>query len=286
MLIPSGKFDEHVTPRELYEKLKRRKIKNGYFRGRFVTPVGRFEGVVVFRDREPVLAELRELNLEKHWKGDEALERVTTLLLDAMMRSDLNVRIEVCKLKKSEVDYSIKMNPDFTIKVREVGLSAGVGAVGVKEDSKTLSRFERIVNLLGGEVVGRVNLEEYLKGLNEEFTGIVYAKSDDYYAEVYVREGVIVGARVVEGVVEGEGRIEYKGDTALYYLDRECEVSVKRLFSLRVPDDFRVTSDESVLDKIEVVVDDRLENLIEQVRNARRNLKTTIQTKQTTWREG
>jgi len=111
--------------------------------------------------------------------------------------------------------------------------------------------------------------------LGDEFTGIVYAKSDDYYAEVYVRDGVIVGARVVEG----EERIEYKGDTALYYLDRECEVSVKRLFSLRVPDDFRVTSDESVLDKIEVVVDDRLENLIEQVRNARRNLKTT-------WRKG
>ena len=44
MLIPSGKFDEHVTPRELYEMLRKRKIKNGYFRGRFVTPVGRFEG--------------------------------------------------------------------------------------------------------------------------------------------------------------------------------------------------------------------------------------------------
>lgn len=269
MLIPSGKLVKIIPPQDLGKFLRRKKIKNGFLRGVFVNNFGRFKAIIVFRGAYPVLAELVELNTGKVWRGESAVKNFKAVLNDVLRNpafthseGGLN-NVEIYELKKKEVDFTVKMNGDYVIRGEQTFEDVGGG---VKEDSRTLARYERIVNLLGGGSEGggekRV-LEDYLRELSGEFTGIVYGYSEDYYAEVYVVRGRVEGARV------RVGDKEFRGDSALYYLDRECEVRSRVFLSLSVPESCRVVSDEGVLDRVEIIVDERLENLIEQIKSVR-----------------
>jgi len=139
-----------------------------------------------------MLAELKELNFEKTWKGSKALKLLLNEIVD----------VEVYKIDKDELEYTIQVNPDNSI--TELIEFENI------EDKTVISRFERILDLLEGvEIKYMEDLEDYIKKELNDFSGIVYGYDENYYAEVYISDGKIVGARVLDG------NDEFKGSMAL-----------------------------------------------------------------------
>ncbi len=212
--------------------------------------MGRYEGVVVLKDYEPVLAELKELNFEKVWKGSEALEKMFGNVVYA----------ELYKLSKKEVEYTEYMNKSYAV-------TEAVALEGA-EDAVAVHRFENILSICSVSSNEVESLEEFLKTLND-FSGIVYASEKGYIAELYIKDGKIIGARVVVD------NVEFKGNSALFYLDRPCKVTVRKSLAVEklIPDSIRVEDVEDVDIESTIEIDERLDKLIAQIKEVKGRLK-------------
>jgi len=227
MLVPSAKkVDSFVG------SIGDVKLKNGYVKVHLRDESGEYKGIVVFKDGEPILASLEEVNLRKKYRGSEALNIILNKVLE----------INVYRLSRREVEIVEYFNKAYVIGAKE--------SLDVEVPIKIEVGCERVENL-----------EEYVNNL-DNFTGVIYATGDNFTAEVYLDSGKIVGAKV-----NTDGRT-FEGNSALYYLNKSCFVRRKRKKEVEVPDSCKV--EEVKVDVSSVELDDRLRKLIQEIRQVRR----------------
>jgi len=228
MITPKGELlkIERGKPEEFFDV-----VENGYLKISWKDDEDVYSACVVFKDGVAVFADLECVKSRRVLRGKNALSKIVTV--------DYSV-VEIYRLTKKDISLIALMNDEGIAveKIEEVKEEVEEKPEEVqeeKEERKDMDESKKVKSV-----------EDFVYGL-EDFTGMVIAKGDGIEAILYVKDGVILGAKVS---LDGE---EYLGLSALYYLDFEGEVTCKGLEDVE-----RFVDDEIKIGKIAMDKDDIL----------------------------
>ena len=239
MIVPKGELLGifRGKPEEFFNK-----VDNGYLKISWKDSDELYSACVVFKNGIAVFADLELVRSKRVLKGKEALKKILT--------TDYGV-IEVYKLSEKQVSLVSLMNSEDVVihqKVEEKPESKTALADETKKvrvEEKEEIKEEKKKEEEKFEVVE--NFEEFVYNLEDDFSGIIVAKGDDREATLYVKDGVIIGAKVKFNDTE------YLGLSALYYLDFKGTITRRKLDDVEkyLTDEVRI--DEISLDKDEIL---------------------------------
>jgi hypothetical protein len=237
MIVPKGQLIEIVrgSPKDSLSK-----IRYGYLKISWKDENDLYSACVVLSDGKPILADLEGVKSKTLLKGKEALDRILNL--------DYGV-VEIYSVEKRDIPRIISMNDTATKveietkeKLEEIATERE-GAVEERPKEEVIKKKEVVtVEEKEEDPSIRSNVEEFIFNLKEDFSGMVSARGEDRDALIYVKNGKIIGVKVLFNNNE-----EYKGLSALYYLDFDAKIVVKEL------DDVERFVDESL--KVELITD-------------------------------
>lgn len=234
MILPKGDFKgiHRGKPVEYVDR-----VRNGYLKISWKDSNEIYLATLVVENNSVVMAEVEFVKSRKTLKGNEALELISNL--------DYAV-VEVYSLDSRSLQSIYTMNDEsYLIKSTETEVER-------KEEEEKAEYKEIEEKVVTEKVVTEVdnfenfilNLKDFSDVVNTNFSGIVKGIGKDRTATVYLKNGRVVGARVV---MDGE---EFEGPSALYYLDFPAKVVLKELEDVNVDESARV---EISLDKSEII---------------------------------
>jgi hypothetical protein len=222
MIVPKGELLGifRGKPQEFFNK-----VDNGYLKISWKDVDDICSACVVFKDGIAVFADLEFVKSKKILKGKDALKRILSVSHGV---------IEVYKLNEKQISLVALINSE------DIAVNQQETTVVEKLDGKTEQPEEE-------EFKEVENLEDFIYNLEEDFTGIIIARGEDREATLYIKDGMIIGARVKFN------NNEYLGLSALYYLDFKGNITCEKLSNIEryVSDELKISN--ILLDRNEIL---------------------------------